>query len=112
MITPIPLVAAPHVSGNPSPGRGWLVQSRQYVRAAAFQQTLRELGWTEGHKVTIDYRWGADDANRYRTYAAELVALAPDVIVAGNGGTARALQRARAQIRSIHGNSAQANLSR
>jgi putative tryptophan/tyrosine transport system substrate-binding protein len=61
---------------------------------ATFQQTLRELGWTEGRNVTIDYRWGAGDANRYRTYAAELVALAPDVIVAGNGGTARALQQA------------------
>jgi putative ABC transport system substrate-binding protein len=44
--------------------------------------------------VTIDYRWGAGDTNRIRTCAAELVALAPDVIVAGNLGTARALQRA------------------
>jgi putative tryptophan/tyrosine transport system substrate-binding protein len=61
---------------------------------ATFQQALRELGWTEGRDVTIDYRWGANDVNRYRTYAAELVALAPDVIVAENGGTARALQQA------------------
>src|SRR5271155_1031777 len=61
---------------------------------AAFQQALRELGWTEGRNVTIDYRWGADDTNRFRTYAAELVALAPDVIVAENGGTARAVQQA------------------
>jgi putative ABC transport system substrate-binding protein len=61
---------------------------------ATFQQALRELGWTEGRNLTIDYRWGADDTNRFRTYAAELVALAPDVIVAENGGTARALQQA------------------
>jgi putative tryptophan/tyrosine transport system substrate-binding protein len=61
---------------------------------AEFQQALRELGWTESRNVAIDYRWGADDTNRFRTYAAELVALAPDVIVAGNGGTARALQQA------------------
>jgi len=61
---------------------------------ATFQQALRELGWTEGRNVTIDYRWFAGDANRRRAYAAELVALAPDVIVAGNGGAARALQQA------------------
>jgi putative ABC transport system substrate-binding protein len=61
---------------------------------AEFQQALRELGWIEGRNVTIDLRWGADDTNRFRTYAEELVALAPDVIVAENGGTARALQQA------------------
>jgi putative tryptophan/tyrosine transport system substrate-binding protein len=61
---------------------------------ATFQQALRELGWIEGRNVTIDYRWGALDTNRFRRYAAELVALAPDVIVAGNGGTAAALQQA------------------
>jgi len=61
---------------------------------AEFQQALRELGWIEGRNVTVDYRWGADDTNRIRAYAAELVALGPDVIVAGNGGTASALQRA------------------
>jgi putative tryptophan/tyrosine transport system substrate-binding protein len=41
---------------------------------ATFRQTLLELGWTEGRNVTIDYRWGANDVNRFRTYAAELVA--------------------------------------
>jgi putative ABC transport system substrate-binding protein len=61
---------------------------------ATFQQALRELGWTQGRNVTIDYRWGAGDPNLNRTYAAELVALAPDIVVAGNGGTARALQQA------------------
>jgi putative tryptophan/tyrosine transport system substrate-binding protein len=61
---------------------------------ATFEKALRELGWTVGLNVTIESRWGAVDANRYRTYAAELVALSPDVFVAGNGGTARTLQRA------------------
>jgi putative ABC transport system substrate-binding protein len=61
---------------------------------AAFQHALRELGWIEGRNVWIDYRWGADDTNRFPTYAAELVALAPDVVVAQNAGTADALQRA------------------
>ena len=61
---------------------------------AGLQQALRELGWIEGRNVAIDYRWGADDTNRFRKYAAELVALAPDVIVTQNGGTALALKQA------------------
>jgi putative ABC transport system substrate-binding protein len=49
---------------------------------AAFLQRLRELGWTEGSNLRIDYRWAAGDAERSRKYAAELIALAPDVILA------------------------------
>ncbi len=49
---------------------------------AAFQQTLQQLGWTDGRNVKIDYRWPVGDADRARQYAAELVALAPDVILA------------------------------
>ena len=52
------------------------------ARVAAFLQGLQELGWTVGRNVRIDYRWGAGDAERVRRYAAELVALAPDVILA------------------------------
>ena len=44
--------------------------------------------------MQIDYRWGAGDADRYRTYAAELVALAPDVILANGSSIVAALQRA------------------
>lgn len=51
-------------------------------RIAAFQQGLHELGWTDGSNVRIDYRWGVGDADRIHSYAAELVALAPDVIYA------------------------------
>jgi putative ABC transport system substrate-binding protein len=51
-------------------------------RMAAFVQRLQELGWTEGHNVRIDYRSGLGDADRYRGYAAELVALAPDIVLA------------------------------
>jgi putative ABC transport system substrate-binding protein len=51
------------------------------ARIAAFQQGLRELGWTDGRNVRIDVRWGAGDADRIRSSAAELVALAPDVIL-------------------------------
>ena len=49
---------------------------------AAFLQALQQLGWTDGRNVRIDYRWPAGDVDKARTYAAELVALAPDVILA------------------------------
>jgi len=50
----------------------------------AFLQALQQLGWTDGRNVKIDYRWPAGDADKARKYAAELVALAPDVILAVN----------------------------
>src|SRR3954468_486798 len=49
---------------------------------AAFLQVLQQLGWTDGRHVRMDYRWGAGNANNIRKHAAELVALAPDVILA------------------------------
>jgi putative ABC transport system substrate-binding protein len=52
------------------------------ARLAAFLQSLQQLGWTDGRNVRIDTRWGEGDADRLRRYAAELVALAPDVILA------------------------------
>src|SRR5262245_2310751 len=54
-------------------------------RLAAFVQGLQQLGWTVGRNLEIDVRWGAGDVERYRRYAAELVALKPDVILAGGG---------------------------
>jgi putative ABC transport system substrate-binding protein len=51
----------------------------------AFVQGLQELGWTDGRNVWIDTRWAAGDADRFRKYAAELIALAPDVILASGG---------------------------
>jgi putative tryptophan/tyrosine transport system substrate-binding protein len=62
------------------------------ARVAAFQQGLRQLGWTDGRNVRIDIRWGEDDADRERRYAAELVALAPDVILAAGTLGVTALQ--------------------
>jgi putative ABC transport system substrate-binding protein len=52
------------------------------ARHTAFLQGLQEKGWTDRRNVQIDSRWGADDVERMRKAAAELVALAPDVIVA------------------------------
>jgi putative ABC transport system substrate-binding protein len=63
-------------------------------RAMAFQQGLQELGWTEGRNVRIEYRWAAADREHMRAYAAELVALAPDLILANTTPVAAALQHA------------------
>jgi ABC-type uncharacterized transport system substrate-binding protein len=65
------------------------------VRLAAFQQRLQQLGWTDGHNVRIDYRFAAANAENYRKYAAELVALVPDVILAPGASLAHMLQATR-----------------
>ena len=66
------------------------------ARFIAFVQALQELGWTDGRNVRIDTRWAAGDAERFRHYAAELVALAPDVILASGGtGVGALLQASR-----------------
>jgi putative tryptophan/tyrosine transport system substrate-binding protein len=64
------------------------------ARLAAFVQALQQLGWTDGRNVRVDTRWGAADADRYHKYAAELVALAPDVLVATTTPAVAALQQA------------------
>ena len=64
------------------------------VRLTAFAQGLQQLGWTVGRNVRIETRWGAGDAERYRRYAEELVALAPDVILVGGGSVLAAAQNA------------------
>src|SRR5262249_24087148 len=57
------------------------------TRLLAFAQALAQAGWTDGRNVRIDIRWGAGDPEGIRKYAAELVALAPDVILASGGTT-------------------------
>jgi len=54
---------------------------------AAFLQGLQQLGWTDGRNVHIDTRWTAGNAANIRKYAAELVALGPDVIMTPGGAT-------------------------
>src|SRR5258707_6233320 len=67
------------------------------ARLLALAQELAQLGWTDGRNVRIDVRWGAVDPERIRSYAAELVALAPDVIVAtGSAIVGSLLQATRA----------------
>jgi putative ABC transport system substrate-binding protein len=63
------------------------------VRLQALKAGLEKLGWTDGRNVRIDTRWGGGDADRIRQYAAELVALAPDVIVAIGGAAVGPLQQ-------------------
>jgi putative ABC transport system substrate-binding protein len=64
------------------------------VRNAALLQGLQELGWTVGRNLRIDFRWGAGNAENVRKFAAELVALAPDVILAPGTSTLEPLLQA------------------
>jgi len=81
---------------------GWLTSqaandpvAQAYV--AALLQGLQEAGWSVGRNVRIDYRWGAANAELKRRYAAELIALVPDVIVTtGDSNTGPLLQATRA----------------
>ena len=63
-------------------------------RNAAFLQALQQLGWTVGQNVQIDYRWSAANEDETRKNAAELVALAPDVIFAAGTAAVEPLRRA------------------
>jgi putative tryptophan/tyrosine transport system substrate-binding protein len=63
-------------------------------RFAAVVLGLREAGWVDGRNIQIDARWTAGDPERFRTYAAELVALAPDVILAVTTPAVTALRQA------------------
>jgi putative ABC transport system substrate-binding protein len=63
------------------------------ARQTAFLERLQQLGWTPGHNVRIEVRWGGGDEAETRKFAAELVALGPDVILtAGSAGAAAALK--------------------
>ena len=64
------------------------------VRNAAFLQGLKQFGWTDGGNVRIETRWAAGDADRIRRFVAELVMLAPDVIVTSGSATVGPLLQA------------------
>jgi putative ABC transport system substrate-binding protein len=63
------------------------------ARLTAFAQGLQQLGWTDGRNVRIDYRWAAGDAAAFHRYAEELLALAPDIILASATPSVQALQK-------------------
>jgi ABC-type uncharacterized transport system substrate-binding protein len=73
-------------------------------RIAALLQGLGQLGWIVGRNARIDYRWGAGEPERYRAIAAELMALAPDVVVANGYATASALQKASRSVPIVFAN--------
>jgi ABC-type uncharacterized transport system substrate-binding protein len=58
------------------------------ARFGAFQQALQQLGWTDGHNIQIVHRFTDGNSERARTYATELVALAPDLILTSGASTA------------------------
>ena len=74
------------------------------ARNAAFLQGLGELGWNVGRNLRIDYRWGRGDTERYRTYAAELIALAPDTILALGSSTVRAVLKTTRDVPIVFAN--------
>lgn len=63
------------------------------ARAAALRDGLRELGWIEGRNIAIEYRWSGGDPSQAAAHAAELIALAPDVIVSNGTTSTTELQR-------------------
>jgi len=65
-----------------------------HAQVSTFRQALQDRGWTEGRNLRMDVRWGGGDAERNRRFAAELVALDPDIILAGSGQVVAALQKA------------------
>jgi putative tryptophan/tyrosine transport system substrate-binding protein len=73
------------------------------ARFAAFLQGLQQLGWTDGRNVRIETRWGANNADRGR-YAAELVALAPDIILASTTPAMMALQQSSRTVSVVFAN--------
>jgi putative ABC transport system substrate-binding protein len=57
------------------------------ARFAAFLQALQQLGWTDGRNIQIVHRFTDGDTDRARAYAAELVALAPDLVLTSGAST-------------------------
>ena len=62
-------------------------------RVSAFREALREAGWAEGRNIRIEYRWAAGDPDRIRAYAAEIVGLAPEAILANSTPVLAALRK-------------------
>jgi putative ABC transport system substrate-binding protein len=68
------------------------------ARAAAFRQGLRDLGWSEGNNLRIEWRWAGGDVGRSRVYAAEIAELAPELVVANGTANLSAVRQANRSI--------------
>ena len=93
------LLAAPLAAQAQQAGKvyriGYLSPSPpEPFRVEVFRQALRELGWIEGRNIAFEYRWAENDYARLPGLAKELVALDPDVIIAGSPPAALALKTA------------------
>jgi putative tryptophan/tyrosine transport system substrate-binding protein len=98
------IVSFPHVAARAQQSNGtWRIgllmnlaadDPEGQERVTTFQRGLQELGWKLGRNLQIDYRWAAADPKNFRRFAAELVALAPDVLLACTGLAVRPLQQA------------------
>src|SRR6185436_17004205 len=63
------------------------------------EQGLKDFGWVAGRNIRIDYRWAASEPSRYPKHAQELLALSPDVLIAGGGtNVARVQQQATSEL--------------
>jgi putative ABC transport system substrate-binding protein len=80
--------------------------SEGQARIAAFLQGLQQLGWIDGRNVRVEMRWGAGNAANVRKYAAELAALAPDVIMASGSSSITALLAATRTVPIVFVNAA------
>ena len=76
----------------------------ELLSRSAFVQSLQERGWSDGGNVRIEYRWGLGDPDRTRKYAAELVALAPDVILAAGALAVASLQQTNRSVPIVFAN--------
>src|SRR5262249_2574342 len=74
------------------------------ARGPAFVPGLQQLGWTDGRNGRVDFRFGLGDPERRRKSAVELVALSPDVLLAGGGGAVQALQQATRTVPIVFAN--------
>jgi putative tryptophan/tyrosine transport system substrate-binding protein len=74
------------------------------ARLAAFRQGLAASGWVVGRNLELAYRAAGRDPDRYRRYAEELIALAPDVLVAGGASALAALQRTTSRLPIVFAN--------
>jgi putative tryptophan/tyrosine transport system substrate-binding protein len=74
------------------------------TRLAAFVHDLQQLGWTEGRNVRVDVRWAAGDARLFHRYADELLALAPDAILASATPSVQAFQQATGTVPIVFAN--------
>jgi putative ABC transport system substrate-binding protein len=78
--------------------------SESQGRITAFVQGLQALGWIDGRNVRIEYRWGVGDPERLRKSAAELLAFAPDVVLAGGNPAVEAFQQASRTVPIVFAN--------